>query len=73
MLAAVVGYLGYSGTVLDQLGLRGVKQTKDSIVSRQRTLDSLIARTDSAKRAARLRQRGRPAAPAGGVSGAVWS
>ena len=50
ILAAVVGYLGYSGTVLDQLGLRGVKQTKDSIVSRQRTLDSLIARTDSAKR-----------------------
>lgn len=50
ILAGVVGYLGYSGTVLDQLGLRGVKQTKDSIVSRQRTLDSLIARTDSAKR-----------------------
>lgn len=50
VLAIVVGYLGYTGTVLDQLGLRGVKQTKDSIVSRQRTLDSLIARTDSAKR-----------------------
>jgi type IV pilus assembly protein PilO len=50
LLAVVVGYLGYTGTVLDQLGLRGVKQTKDSIQARQKTLDSLIARTDSAKR-----------------------
>jgi Tfp pilus assembly protein PilO len=50
LLAVVVGYFGYTGTVLDQLGLRGVKQTKDSIQARQKTLDSLIARTDSAKK-----------------------
>jgi Tfp pilus assembly protein PilO len=50
LLAIVVGYLGYTGTGLDQLGLRGVVQTKDSIVTRQKTLDSLIALTDSAKK-----------------------
>lgn len=50
LLAVVVGYLGYTGTVLDQLGLRGVQQTKDSIQSRQKTLDSLIILTDSAKK-----------------------
>jgi type IV pilus assembly protein PilO len=50
LLAVVVGYLGYTGTVLDQLGLRGVQQTKDSIQARQKTLDSLIILTDSAKK-----------------------
>jgi Tfp pilus assembly protein PilO len=50
VLAAVVGYLGYTGTVLDTLGLRGVTQTRDSIQSRQRTLDSLTTLTDSAKK-----------------------
>ncbi len=50
LLAGVVGYLGYSGTVLDSLGLRGVKQTRDSIVARQKSIDSLTVLTDSAKR-----------------------
>jgi Tfp pilus assembly protein PilO len=50
LLAVVVGYLGYTGTVLDTLGLRGVQQTKDSIVARQKTLDSLTILTDSAKK-----------------------
>lgn len=49
-LAAVVGYFGYTGTVLDTLGLRGVTQTRDSIQTRQRTLDSLTTLTDSAKK-----------------------
>jgi Tfp pilus assembly protein PilO len=49
-LAAVVGYFGYTGTVLDTLGLRGVTQTRDSIQARQRTLDSLTTLTDSAKK-----------------------
>ena len=50
LVAVVVGYLGYTGTVLDTLGLRGVQQTKDSIVARQKTIDSLTALTDSAKK-----------------------
>ncbi|MDH5283583.1 MAG: hypothetical protein OEW80_06840, partial [Gemmatimonadota bacterium] len=50
LLAAVVGYVGYTGTGLDTVGLRGVSQTRDSIVSRQRAIDSLTARTDSAKK-----------------------
>ena len=50
LVAGVVGYFGYTGTVLDTLGLRGVQQTKDSIVARQKTIDSLTALTDSAKK-----------------------
>ena len=49
-LALVIGYLGYTGTGLDTVGLRGVSQTKDSIVARQKSIDSLIILTDSAKR-----------------------
>lgn len=50
LIAIVVGYLGYTGTGLDTLGLRGLTQTKDSITARQKTLDSLILMTDSAKK-----------------------
>jgi type IV pilus assembly protein PilO len=50
LLAAVVGYVGYTGTGLDLVGLRGVSQTQDSITARQRAIDSLTARTDSAKK-----------------------
>jgi Tfp pilus assembly protein PilO len=50
VLAAVIGYVGYTGTGLDMLGLRGVTQTRDSIVTRQHTLDSLTTLTDSAKK-----------------------
>lgn len=50
LIALVVGYLGYTGTGLDTLGLRGLTQTKDSITARQKTLDSLVLMTDSAKK-----------------------
>lgn len=50
LIAIVVGYLGYTGTGLDALGLRGLTQTRDSIVARQKTLDSLVLLTDSAKK-----------------------
>lgn len=49
-LAAGVGYLGYTGTGLDTLGLRGVQQTQDSVVARQKSIDSLTALTDTAKK-----------------------
>ena len=50
LIAATIGYVGYSGTGLDAVGLRGVQQTQDSIVARQKSIDSLVAMTDSAKR-----------------------
>lgn len=50
LIAATIGYVGYSGTGLDTVGLRGVQQTQDSIVARQKSIDSLMAMTDSAKR-----------------------
>lgn len=49
-LAVGVGYLGYTGTGLDTLGLRGVQQTQDSVVARQKSIDSLTALTDTAKK-----------------------
>ncbi len=49
-LAAAVGYLGYTGTGLDTLGLRGVRQTQDSVAARQKSIDSLSALTDTAKK-----------------------
>lgn len=50
LIAAVVGYFGYTGTGLDTIGLRGVTQTRDSIVVRQHSIDSLVTLTDSARR-----------------------
>jgi Tfp pilus assembly protein PilO len=50
LIAIVVGYLGYSGTGLETVGLRGLTQTRDSIAARQKTLDSLVLLTDSAKK-----------------------
>lgn len=50
LIAALVGYVGYTGMGIDALGLRGVAQTKDSIRARQKTIDSLVALTDSAKK-----------------------
>jgi Tfp pilus assembly protein PilO len=50
IIAIVVGYVGYTGTGLDTVGLRGVTQTQDSIKARQKSIDSLVVLTDSAKR-----------------------
>jgi Tfp pilus assembly protein PilO len=50
LIAGLVGYVGYTGMGIDALGLRGVAQTKDSIKARQKTIDSLVALTDSAKK-----------------------
>src|SRR6267142_5837553 len=50
VIAIIVGYLGYTGTGLDTLGLRGVRQTRDTLAARQKTIDSLLTLTDSAKK-----------------------
>jgi len=51
LLAGAVGYIGWSGGApLSWVGVRGVTQTKDSIVALNKTIDSLVRVTDSAKK-----------------------
>jgi Tfp pilus assembly protein PilO len=50
LLALVVGYIGYTGTWLSAIGVRGVTQTRDSIAVVKKSIDSLVTVTDSAKK-----------------------
>lgn len=50
LLAGLVGYIAYTGTLLDTLGMKGLKQQKEQIVAIQDTVKNLEAQTDSAKR-----------------------
>jgi len=50
LLALVVGYIGYTGTWLSAIGVRGVTQTRDSIAAVKKSIDSLTTVTDSAKK-----------------------
>jgi Tfp pilus assembly protein PilO len=50
VVALLVGYMGYSGTGLQLLGISGISQAKDTVVARQKTIDSLVILTDSAKK-----------------------
>jgi type IV pilus assembly protein PilO len=50
LLAGVVGYIGYTGAVIDGLGLHGLAARNDKIVAVQDTIAKLQAATDSAKR-----------------------
>ena len=50
LLGLLGGYIGYSGTGIDLVGVRGIKQSQDSIKARLRAIDSLTALTDSAKK-----------------------
>jgi type IV pilus assembly protein PilO len=50
LLAGIVGYIGYTGAVIDGLGLQGLSGRKDKIVAIQDTIARLQAATDSAKR-----------------------
>jgi type IV pilus assembly protein PilO len=50
LLAGVVGYIGYTGAVIDGLGLKGLSARKQQIVAIQDTIARLQAATDSAKR-----------------------
>ncbi len=62
-VALLLGYMGYSGTGLEMLGIPGITQAKDTIVARKKTIDSLLAMTDSAKKILAAGQRGRSAPP----------
>jgi type IV pilus assembly protein PilO len=49
-VALLVAYMGHTGTGLELLGIPGITQARDSIAKRQKTIDSLSALTDSAKK-----------------------
>jgi type IV pilus assembly protein PilO len=50
LLAGVVGYIAYTGAVIDNLGLKGLASRQEKIVAIQDTIARLQAATDSAKR-----------------------
>ena len=50
LVVLLLGYMGYSGTGLEMLGIPGITQAKDTIAARKKTIDSLVAMTDSAKK-----------------------
>jgi Tfp pilus assembly protein PilO len=50
LVALLLGYMGYSGTGLEMLGISGITQANDTIAARKKTIDSLVASTDSAKK-----------------------
>jgi type IV pilus assembly protein PilO len=50
LLAGVAGYIGYTGAVIDNLGLKGLTSRQEKIVAIQDTIARLQAATDSAKR-----------------------
>jgi len=50
LLAGLVGYVAYTGTLLDNVGMKGLKQQKEQIAAIQDTVKNLEAQTDSAKR-----------------------
>jgi type IV pilus assembly protein PilO len=50
LLAGLVGYVAYTGTLLDTFGMKGLKQQKETIAAIQDTIAKLQAATDSAKR-----------------------
>jgi type IV pilus assembly protein PilO len=50
LLAGLVGYIAYTGAVIENLGLSGLSARKDQIVAIQDTIQRLQAATDSAKK-----------------------
>ncbi len=50
LLAGLVGYVVYTGTLLDTIGMKGLQQRKAEIAAIQDTVKNLEAQTDSAKR-----------------------
>ena len=50
LLAVLVGYIGYTGAVIDNLGMQGLVAREEKVTAIQDTIAQLQASTDSAKR-----------------------
>ena len=50
LLAALVGYIAYTGAVIDNLGMQGLVAREEKVTAIQDTIAKLDAATDSAKR-----------------------
>jgi type IV pilus assembly protein PilO len=50
VIAAMVGYVGYTGAVLDQVGVTGLAGRQEQVVAIRDTIARLDAATDSAKK-----------------------
>lgn len=50
LLAIIVGYMGYTGSVVSSLGFAGISAQREAAVAMQDTLTTLEAQIDSAKR-----------------------
>jgi type IV pilus assembly protein PilO len=50
LVAGLVGYMGYTGTVVSSLGIQGVQADKVEVAAKQDTLATLEAQIDSAKK-----------------------
>src|SRR6476659_2421796 len=50
LLAGLVGYIAYTGSVIDAVGLQGMQARKDQITAMRDTIQRLDAATDSAKK-----------------------
>jgi type IV pilus assembly protein PilO len=50
VLALLVGYIGYTGAVIEMIGFRGLAGTKEKIVAMRDTISKFEAATDSAKK-----------------------
>ena len=50
LLAGIVGYIAYSGSVVDSLGVQGLSARQDQVVATKDTIARLDAATDSAKK-----------------------
>lgn len=50
LLAALVGYIAYSGALIDMAGMQGMKARSERVAALQDTVAQLEAATDSAKR-----------------------
>jgi type IV pilus assembly protein PilO len=50
LLAGVVGYIAYTGAVIDNLGMNGVTARQERVVAMRDTIAQLSAATDSAKK-----------------------
>jgi type IV pilus assembly protein PilO len=50
LLAGLAGYIGYTGAVLEQLGMSGLAARKEQVIAIRDTIARLDAATDSAKK-----------------------